>query len=210
MPCWAATPPLSSGDPMADEKPVRSFIAIELPDAVKLELMALQAKLAVEPAAGIKWVAPQGIHLTLKFLGWVQPNRIDEIKAAIAAAVTPLAPFGLGISGLGGFPNLRRLDVVWCGLTGDLSSLIELQQAIEKHISPLGFPTEKRAFSPHLTLARLREDVDPEARQSLATKVAATKFEPGLAISVDSISLMRSTLLPSGAVYDCMGCFPFA
>lgn len=195
---------------MADEKLIRAFIAIDLPDAIKLELEALQAKLAVEPAGGIKWASPSGIHLTLKFLGWVQPNRIDDIKAAIADAVTPFAPFKLGIGGLGGFPNLRRLEVVWCGLTGDLHHLSELQQSIENLVSPLGFPTEKRAFSPHLTLARLREDVDPRARQALGIKLSGTKFDPGLPISVDSVSLMRSTLLPSGAVYDCLGCFPLS
>jgi 2'-5' RNA ligase len=194
---------------MADEKPIRSFIAIELPGAVKLELAALQANLAVEPARGIKWVSPDGIHLTLKFLGWVAPDRIETVKQAIAEAVSTIAPFKLGISGLGGFPNLRRLDVVWCGLIGDLAHLAELQESIEKFVSPLGFPTEKRAFSPHLTLARLREDVDPGARQTLATKIAATKFQPEVSFPVDSISLMRSTLLPNGAVYDCFGLFPF-
>ncbi len=194
---------------MPDEKPIRAFIAIELPDGVKRELTALQAKLAVEPARGIKWVSPDGIHLTLKFLGWVAPDGIDAVKLAIGEAVKSFRPFELGISDLGGFPNLRRLDVVWCGLVGDLAHLSGLQQSIENIVSPLGYPTEKRAFSPHLTLARLREDVDPGARQSLAKKIASMKFEPGLPIPVDSVSLMRSTLLPSGAVYDCLDIFPF-
>jgi 2'-5' RNA ligase len=195
---------------MAEETPIRLFIAIELPDKVKRELMALQQRLAVEPSAGIKWVSPQGIHLTLKFLGWVAPNRVEDIKTAIAEAVKPFAPFEVGLSGLGGFPNLRRLNVVWCGLTGDVSRLGDLQQSIEQHVSPLGYPTENRAFSPHLTLARLREDVNAGARQMLAAKIAETKYQSGLSISVDSVNLMQSQLLPAGAVYNCLGCFPLS
>jgi 2'-5' RNA ligase len=195
---------------LAEETPIRAFIAVELPETVKRELAAVQQRLAVAPAADIKWVPPQDIHLTLKFLGWVAPNRIDDIKSAISEAVKPFAPFELGLSGLGGFPNLRRLNVVWCGLTGDLSRLVELQQAVEKYVSPLGYPTENRAFSPHLTLARLREDATPGARQMLAAKIAETKYQSDLSIPVDSVSLMQSRLLPTGAVYNCLGCFPLS
>lgn len=190
---------------MAEEKPIRAFIAVELPEAVKRAIGALQKKLAVEPAGGIKWVVPGSVHLTLKFLGWVAPERIDEVKAAVARSVEPFAPFELGVVGVGAFPNLKRLNVVWCGLTGDLESLEQLQRVIEEQVSPLGFPTEKRAFSPHLTLARLRDEVAPEARRALAEKLAATKYEPGLAIPVASVSLMQSRLLPDGAVYRRLG-----
>ncbi|MEN8614930.1 RNA 2',3'-cyclic phosphodiesterase [Dehalogenimonas sp. THU2] len=193
---------------MTDEQPIRAFIAVELPEAVKREIGALQKKLAVEPAGGIKWVAPGSVHLTLKFLGWVVPERIDEVKNTIARAVEGIAPFELGMAGVGAFPNLKRLNVVWCGLTGDLESLEQVQKAVEEQVSPLGFPTEKRAFSPHLTLARLREDVSPEARSALAEKLAAIKYEPGLAIPVASVSLMQSRLLPDGAVYTRLGEFP--
>jgi 2'-5' RNA ligase len=190
--------------------PVRAFIAVELPDAVKQGLEQLQQRLSVEPANGIKWVSPQGIHLTLKFLGWIAADRVDSIKSALAEVVKGFEPFEVGITGLGAFPNLRRINVVWCGLTGDLVRLEELQQSVEKHVSPLGYPTENRAFSPHLTLSRLRDDVSPAARQMLAAKISETKYQPGLAIPVDSLSLMQSTLLPTGAVYTCLGCFRLA
>jgi RNA 2',3'-cyclic 3'-phosphodiesterase len=188
--------------------PVRVFIAIELPEAVKRELGALQRRLWVEPATGIKWVAPQGIHLTLKFLGWVAPDLIETIKSAIAGAVAGFTPFEIRLSGLGAFPNLRRMNVVWCGLSGDLDQLILLQRSVEKYISPLGYPTESRPFSPHLTLARLRDEVPPEVREKLAKKLTMTKFEPDLPIQVDSVSLMKSTLLPTESIYTCLGSFP--
>ena len=190
--------------------PIRTFIAIELPEAIKRALLELQQRLWVEPAAGIKWVAPESIHLTLKFLGWVVPARVEDIKSAISESAAGLKPFKLGLSGLGAFPNPRRMNVIWCGLSGDVPRLEALQQSTEKNVSPLGFPTESRAFSPHLTLARLREEVSLEVKQKLADKLNKTKFEPDLTIPVNSVSLMRSTLLPTGAVYICLGRFPLA
>ncbi len=195
---------------MTEAPSIRAFIAVELPEAVKQELAALQRGLAVEPAAGIKWVSPNGIHLTLKFLGQAAPGQIEAVGAALAAAVEAVPAFELGLSGLGAFHNLRRMNVVWCGLSGGLDRLAELQRAVEARVSVLGFPAENRAFSPHLTLARLRDDVTPEARLALAKKLAATKFEPGLKIPVVEVSLMQSTLLPRGAEYRRLASFPLA
>ncbi|MEL7562930.1 RNA 2',3'-cyclic phosphodiesterase [Dehalogenimonas sp. 4OHTPN] len=195
---------------MTEAPSIRAFIAVELPEPVKTELAAFQRRLAAEQAAGIKWVSPNGIHLTLKFLGQAAPGQIEAIRAALATAVEPVPAFELGLSGLGAFPNLRRMNVVWCGLSGGLDRLVELQRAVEAEVSPLGFPAENRAFSPHLTLARLREDVSAEARQALAKKLAGTKFEPDLKIPVEDVSLMQSTLLPRGAEYRCLASFRLA
>lgn len=188
--------------------PIRAFIAIELPEAVKQELSSLQRRLGVEPATGIKWVAPEGIHLTLKFLGWVAPDRVETIKAALADSMAGFEPFELKLSGLGAFPNFRRMNVIWCGLSGDLARLAALQQSVEKFVSPLGFPTEKRAFSPHLTLARLRDEVTPETKLKLSEKLTRNKFEPNLPIPVESVHLMQSQLFPTGAAYTSLGSFP--
>ena len=100
--------------------------------------------------------------------------------------------------------------MVWCGLSGDLDRLLELQRSVEAKVAPLGFPTEKRAFSPHLTLARMREDVAPDAREKLSKKLAEMQYRPGLSIPVDAVSLMQSHLLPSGAIYTELGRFPLA
>ncbi|APV45462.1 2'-5' RNA ligase [Dehalogenimonas formicexedens] len=186
---------------------IRSFIAIELPQEAKDALAELQRKLNVQPSDGIKWVAPESIHLTLKFLGWVPADRIEQIKRALSESVTGFKTFELRLSGLGAFPNLRRLNVVWCGLAGDLSHLNALQQSVERRVSPLGYPTENRLFSPHLTLARLRDEVALESKQKLAAKLVGTKFEPDIPIPVDSVNLMQSTLLPTGAIYNSLGSF---
>ncbi|QNT75290.1 RNA 2',3'-cyclic phosphodiesterase [Dehalogenimonas etheniformans] len=190
--------------------PIRAFIAIELAESVKRELSSLQRQLQVQPSEGIKWVAPEGIHLTLKFFGWVAPDRIEQIKSAIAKSIAGTGPFELRLSNLGAFPSMKRMNVVWCGLSGDLPKLNMLQQSIEKWVSLLGFPTESRAFSPHLTLARLRDEVTSEVKQKLALKITRTKVDPDLTIQVGSVSLMQSTLFPTGAVYTELARFPLS
>ncbi|XUX00334.1 MAG: RNA 2',3'-cyclic phosphodiesterase [Dehalogenimonas sp.] len=190
--------------------PIRAFIAIELPESVKRELSGLQRQLQVQPSERIKWVAPEGIHLTLKFLGWFASDRIEQVKSAIAKSIAGTGPFELRLSDLGAFPNLRRMNVIWCGLSGDLTKLSALQQSVEKYVSPLGFPTESRAFSPHLTLARLRDEVTSEVKQKLALKITRTKVDPDPTIQVDSVSLMQSTLFPTGAVYTELARFPLS
>ena len=187
--------------------PIRAFIAIELPETVKKSLAEMQQHLRVQPSEGIKWVSPESIHLTLKFLGWVARERIENIESAISQSVTGFEPFNLGLTGLGAFPNLRRMNVIWCGLSGDIPKLNALQQSVERYVSPLGYPTENRAFSPHLTLARLREEVSSETKQRLAAKITGTNVEPGLTIPVDAVSLMQRTLLPTGAIYTELGRF---
>ncbi len=180
---------------------IRLFIAIELPEEVKKGLKQVQDELKSADPSRAKWVDPGSIHLTLKFLGSVDIDKVDAIALAIQEAAKPFAPFELQISGLGCFPNMRRVQIVWVGLSGELEKLQSLQKNIESFVSPLGFPTEKRPFTPHLTLARVREYATPEQRQILGEAIIKTKIESNLIIKVASISLMRSQLTPSGAIY---------
>ena len=139
---------------------IRSFIAIELPEEVKTGLKQVQDRLKSPDPSSAKWVDPQSIHLTLKFLGNVDADKIDSITQAIQDAASTVTSFDLKINGLGCFPNPRRVQTIWIGLTGDIDKLQALQRNIESYVSPLGFPTEKRPFTPHLTLARVREYVN--------------------------------------------------
>ncbi len=184
-------------------EPIRSFIAIELPEALKAELSRLQAQLKSGEQPGVKWVDPYHIHLTLKFLGNVVPNRLDEITIAMAAAVPEIAPFNLEVSELGAFPNLRRVQVVWLGISGEVDKLKQLQQNLEVSLAALGFTPESRPFVPHLTLARMRDQVNPDQRQSMGQLIANTSFKTTTNnIKVESISLMRSQLTREGAIYS--------
>ena len=181
---------------------IRSFIAIELPDELKLGLTQLQAQLKIGKQPSVKWVDPYSTHLTLKFLGNIAVDMISEITRAIEASVQEMPPFHLEAKGLGVFPNLRRVQVAWVGISGEVAQLSRLQQRIDSNLSPLGFASESRAFTPHLTLARLRQQASPEERQSFGQLVAGAKFAAVYGFSVNSVNLMRSELTREGAIYS--------
>jgi len=181
---------------------IRSFIAIALPDELKSELVQLEARLKLVEQPFVKWVDPYSIHLTLKFLGNVTANRIGEITKAMEEATQGVSPFNLQVKDLGVFPNPRRVQVAWVGLSGDIDKLARLQQRIEASLVPLGFTPESRKFVPHLTLARVRNQALLNERQRLGELIAGTSFEAVHIIEVDSISLMKSQLTRQGAIYS--------
>jgi len=181
---------------------IRSFIAIELPDQLKQELSQLQSKLKAGKQPGVKWVDPYGVHLTLKFLGNIAINRTGEITKAIEEAAKGTTPFHLEVKQLGVFPNLRRVQVVWVGISGEVDKLSQLQQRIESNLSHLGFAKESRSFTPHLTLARLRNQPSPDERQRLGQLIASTSFESAHTIEVNAVNLMKSQLTREGAIYS--------
>jgi len=181
---------------------VRSFIAIELPDELKVGLAQLEAQLKLGKPSSVKWVDPSGIHLTLKFLGNIAVGRISAITKAMEEATRELSPFQLKVTGLGVFPNLKRVQVAWVGIGGEVDKLGQLQQRIESNLVPLGFAAESRRFTPHLTLARLRDQASADERQRFGQLISSTKFEAVYTIKVDSLNLMRSQLTREGAIYS--------
>jgi 2'-5' RNA ligase len=183
---------------------IRSFIAIELPDEVKTGLARLRAELERAEHSFVKWVEPGGIHLTLKFLGNIPFKRVAEVTEAMKEASQGISPFKLEISGLGAFPNLKQPRVLWVGIGGEIDRLSRLQRNIDSMLVPLGFAREERPFTPHLTLARIRQGASPGERKNFGELVASTSFESKYHIAVDAISLMRSQLTPAGAIYTCL------
>jgi 2'-5' RNA ligase len=180
---------------------IRSFIAIELPPPIRAELGSVQEKLKAGRHPFVKWVDPEGIHLTLKFLGGVDSNLVPEIIEALTRIAQPVAPFSLQIGGLGVFPGWQRPQVVWVGMGGEIERLVSLQRDIEAALSPLGFTPESRPFRGHLTLGRLRERASPRDKQSFGAWVQSIRFESKLSFEVKAVSLMKSQLTPSGAIY---------
>ena len=180
---------------------IRSFIAIELPDELKRELGELEARLKSGKQPWVKWVDPNSIHLTLKFLGNININSTEEITKAMEEAAREIAPFQLEVKGVGVFPNLKRVQVVWVGLGGEIDKLSQLQQRLESNLERLGFAPETRKFTAHLTLARVRNQASLEERQRFGQLIAGNKFEAGT-IKVDAINLMRSQLTREGAIYS--------
>lgn len=182
---------------------MRAFIAIALPPetvtALGLIQRAWQAS-AAAAARAVKWVQPASIHLTLKFLGETHTSMAPALGLAIEQAARGRGAPTLRLAQTGCFPNTRLPRVLWVGLGGDVALLAGLQAAIEQHVSPLGFPSEQRPFSPHLTLGRVREEAAPEARQALGSAASGLNV-PQTAFLAASVSLMRSDLRRDGAVY---------
>lgn len=180
----------------------RLFIAIELPEQMLTFLTEVQDRLKRQvPRGTVRWVAPTGIHLTLKFLGDAPLSHRPAIEDAIQQAVREYSVFDLAITGLGCFPNAKRPRVIWIGIDDQGENLLPIHNSLEKLVAPLGYPTENRPFSPHLTLGRVQRGAGSQDSAQLGqiVKDAAVEAPPGWL--VDGVSLIRSELRPSGAVY---------
>jgi 2'-5' RNA ligase len=180
---------------------MRLFIAIELPDSVKQGIATVQEELrAAGGSAG--WTRPEGIHLTLKFLGEVPEERVSEIMAATAGAAEGIGKLSLEVAGAGAFPNIKVPRVLWIGVVGDIEKLTTLQAAVEDAMERLGFEREARKFSPHLTLARIKF---PKPRDNWQQKIEGIRDVKLGTFEAGHVSLMKSELKREGAVYTEVG-----
>jgi len=180
---------------------MRSFIAIELPDAIKAEIAGVQQQLKASGASA-NWTRPEGIHLTLKFLGEVEDAKAAGIIDALGTACRGAAPLRLEIAGAGAFPNVKLPRVLWLGVRGDTERLALLQAAVEDAMERLGFEREERKFSPHLTLARIKS---PRPRDNWAAVIDGIRNVDLGGFTADRVSLMKSELRREGAVYAEVG-----
>jgi RNA 2',3'-cyclic 3'-phosphodiesterase len=176
---------------------LRTFIAIDLPDGIQQALDRFEKALQ-EAQAAITWVRPERIHLTLKFLGDVSPERIPEIQRSLETVAGTLSPFRLKPSGCGAFPSLKQMRVIWVGMQGDGAALNGLQRGVEEAMMHLGFKREDRPFRPHLTLGRLKGRQHLRHLQDLL--IAHQSFEAE-AFDVTELVLYKSELRPEGARY---------
>jgi 2'-5' RNA ligase len=183
---------------------VRCFIAIELPDELIKELAVLIAGLKNRSPSIVRWVDPKGIHITLKFLGEVSEELIDEIVLSMEETASSNRPFKLQVGGVGAFPNLNRPQLAWVGVKGEMDKLNTLQKKIEQNIEQLGFPREKRDYSPHLTLGRVRNEAPDFDRQKLGKLLSTTTFASNVPVDVEAVHLFKSQLTPAGAIYTVM------
>src|SRR5439155_419839 len=136
---------------------VRCFVALDLPDDVRAALERTQASLRREaPRADLRWVAPAGLHVTLKFLGEVPEAALAPVADAVRTTAAAHAGITLALAGLGGFPSLARPRVLWAGIPTGVAEVGRLAAALERVLEPLGFPPESRPFRSHVTIARVR------------------------------------------------------
>jgi 2'-5' RNA ligase len=175
----------------------RAFIAIDLPETVRLFLAEVQEALK-SYGLSIKWVRPQNIHLTLKFLGDTDTALTARIVAAMTSAAEDCPGASLAAKDIGVFPDLKRPRVIWAGVNGQLEVLEDLQRALDDHLVDLGLPRDRRTFSAHLTLGRVKGKIVSDRMKAAIDGSKEFESEP---FEADRIVLFKSELRPAGAVY---------
>ncbi|RMG05508.1 MAG: RNA 2',3'-cyclic phosphodiesterase [Nitrospirae bacterium] len=175
---------------------MRVFISINLSDEVKGEISEFM-NLLKSYDAPVRWVRPEGIHLTIKFLGEVERERVELIRESLSKDLTDTKPFSITLKGTGVFPDYRRPRVLWIGIEPS-DNLLEVYNKTEDSLSNIGFKKETRPFRPHITIGRVKGQygLDPVLRE-----IRGHKSEEFGKIDVSGIHIMESLLRPEGAVY---------
>lgn len=184
---------------------MRCFISVNLSDDVRMSIQRVVDDLRQQSRA-VRWVPAENLHLTLKFLGEVEEGKVDEIRHLLPAVCRKYPSFGIALRGAGVFPNLHRPRVVWIGIDAP-GALADLAGEIDETLAGLGFEREQRAFTPHLTIGRVRDGSGVQPAMKALHTFRETLFG---SIMVKEIHFMRSTLKPSGAVYTELAGFPLS
>jgi len=179
---------------------LRTFVAVEIPEEVRAALAAVQSHLR-QRRVRARWVRPQGMHLTLKFLGDIPADQIPSVADALQTAAGGHVGFSLTAAGIGVFPALRRPRVVWAGFSGGTGPLADLQASVEERLAAAGFPREDRPFRAHLTIGRCSEAVAPAVVGEAVNSFAGRRFGE---FDVRELVLFQSELKPDGPVYTAL------
>jgi 2'-5' RNA ligase len=181
---------------------IRAFVALTLPQSILAALQEIQRALGAQlPANLVRWTRSDQLHLTLKFFGHLQADRVDELKAALEQSCRLVAGFKLRAETAGCFPNLDQPRVIWVGVGGDLDRLQHLQLAVDQASADFGDHAETREFSPHLTIGRVKTTNRLESGR-VGERVRALGIGRLGEWQVQEVILMRSELSAEGASYD--------
>lgn len=175
---------------------IRLFICMNLPDQILRQVNDLVRDLKLR-GRGVRWVRPEGMHLTLKFLGDTYPDQVDEIATALEQVLAGFKPMTIRVKGLGAFPGYRRPRVFWVGLEDTSGELVRLAKAVDAAMVRLGYPREDRPYSPHLTLGRVKMQ---NTLVHIINHMQGTSFDAG-EFTPDNLIIMRSDLNREYAVY---------
>jgi len=177
---------------------IRSFLAFELPKEIE-EIVARTSLEMRHYGLDVRWVRPANIHLTVVFMGDVDPDQVPAIEAALDPVCTIQRPFRLILKGTGVFPNRRRPNAIWIGLAGDVDAMSEFRDALQDQLASFGIEKEARAFKPHLTLGRFRRGSAPGGELDRALSRFADLESP--VCELKGMTLFRSDLKPAGPIY---------
>ena len=175
---------------------MRLFVAVTLSDDVRAALTDAQNRLR-ETCQGVRWIPARQLHVTLRFLGEVPDPDVTGVAEAVARAASQAKPFTMDLSGCGCFPPRGPVRIVWVGLREEGGALLRCAEAVERELESAGFPRERRPFSAHITIGRVRED---RSHGQTRMAVEACAFGP-VPQAVESITLMSSVLSPKGPTY---------
>jgi 2'-5' RNA ligase len=177
---------------------MRIFISIEIPEKIKdtIEKLIEEMKQVVIP---IKWIEKKSLHVTLKFLGWIDDKKIEELADVTSKCVKDCGDFELGFAGIGAFPDLKRPRVIWTGISEGKDRATGLAECLDKKLAKLGYRSEDSDFSPHLTVGRIKDRIDLSALTRFISEKAGLILG---SFDVDHISIMKSSLKRSSPVYE--------
>ena len=176
---------------------IRVFIALELSEEIKGELARLQDELK-HTEADVKWVKPENIHLTLKFLGHITEEKVAHAKEVLTKIASSSKPFIINLFKLGCFPRLESPQVIWVGIEEGCAETEEIAKRLESELEGIGFEKEKRSFSAHLTLGRVRSGKN---KTKLVEKIKTLQIKPSTTASIRELTLFKSALTPKGSIY---------
>lgn len=180
---------------------MRTFIAIELPKSIQDALARLQEQLK-QSGADVKWVQPQNIHLTLKFLGERDDKKVEKIRQILEEAAKDKESFPISISSLGAFPKMEFPRVIWVGIDKGDKETKEIAGELEEKIAQIGIPKEERPFSSHITIGRVRSPLKRQNLVQLLNNLADKIGPQTLGFTATKITLFESTLTPQGPIYE--------
>lgn len=181
---------------------MRTFIAIDIPAPIESKLESLVSRLKTNtPDEAVRWVRPQSIHLTLKFLGEVKPDFIGQIERVVKPLAAGTGKLNFEVGGFGVFPNRKRPRVLWVGVHNDLEAIVELRNALEHRFEEFGFEADRRRFTPHLTLGRVKRGTSKSGLERLAKALSSIDVGVLGEMQVSEIVLFESQLSPRGANY---------
>jgi len=181
---------------------MRTFIAIDFPPSALEKIAEISNFFKQQtPQNALKWVETPNTHLTIKFIGEIEEVILPVVKEKLSQALQNLKPYSIQISGLGMYPNKKNPRVVWLGILG-AEPLVEIHRLINEKLVEIGIKADHRPFSPHMTIARVRQSAKPETVNLIGRTLSKFRVDPLNEIRIDQVHLYKSDLLPSGPVYS--------
>jgi len=181
---------------------LRTFIAIDFTEAVISKIGKIIEYFKTQtPSDALKWISTENLHLTIKFLGEIREDRLNQVKTILSDVITGQPAFSIGIEGLGMYPNKHHPRVIWLGITNN-DTLTDIHAILDRAFTAVGVNPDKREYTPHATIARVNRHINPETVKEIGESLSQFKVDSLGHIKVEEIILYKSELTPNGAIYS--------